>query len=69
MYGIWNSVDKRFVFGIREATQDAAWKKFVGKAGKTSYKWRFKIKKYPEGFRNKPNPHYKKRELKKVENY
>lgn len=27
LYGIWNSVTKRFVYGIKEIDQETAWKK------------------------------------------
>jgi len=60
MYGIWNDVEKRFVFGITETTKDAAWRKFVKRVGKTSYKWRFEARAIPKGFSNPKNPHYQK---------
>lgn len=60
MYGIWNAVARRFVFGIREETKRAAWRKFVKTVGPTSYKWRFEVRPIPPGFKNPKNPNYQK---------
>lgn len=56
MYGIWNGMTKRFVFGIRETTEARAWRAFVKRVGKTSYKWRYEVRRIPEGWVNPPNP-------------
>lgn len=55
-YGIWNDVDKRFVFGIREETRKKAWKKFRDKVGSLSYCCRYGTKEIPEGWKNPKNP-------------
>ena len=61
MYGIWNSVEKRFVFGVSEPTSNAAWKSFKKKVPQAIWrKWRYDVKPIPEGFRNAKNPRYKK---------
>lgn len=55
-YGIWNSVDKRFVFGIKESTKQKAYKAFRNKVGNLSYLYRYEARKIPDGFKNPPNP-------------
>lgn len=55
-WGIWNSVDKRFVFGIRESSRQDAIKAFKRKVGKLSYCYRYMPKVIPNGFENPPNP-------------
>lgn len=45
-YGIWNSWEKRFVFGIRESTSALAWNKFKRKCSGWR-KWRYVIKSIP----------------------
>lgn len=61
MYGIWNAVEKRFVFGIREESAAKAEKAFFHKVGKTAYKWRFGPRIIPEGWNNPKNKHYMKK--------
>jgi hypothetical protein len=61
MFGIWNNVEKRFVFGIREETAAKAEKAFFHKVGKTAYKWRFEVRTIPEGWVNPKNRHYMKK--------
>ena len=56
MYGIWNNVTKRFVFGIREETPIKALRAFRKKVPERSYYWRYDARKIPEGFKNPPNP-------------
>jgi hypothetical protein len=55
-YGIWNSIIKRFVYGIREDTPKKAVKKLWVMAGKGAYCHRYDWKRIPDGFRNPPNP-------------
>lgn len=62
MYGIWNDIEKRFVFGINAPTKRAAWRQFTNAVGKTAYKWRFEIRVIPPNFKNPKNPKYKKKE-------
>lgn len=59
-YGIWNSVTKRFVFGIREATPERAWQKFC-RIGEVSFAWRYNTKEIPLGWENPPNPTWPKK--------
>lgn len=56
VYGIWNTVDKRFVFGIKEDTADKAAKHFKSECRKLSYMWRYEVKRIPDGWINPPNP-------------
>jgi len=54
-YGIWNGVEKRFVFGIQETSAQKAWEAFTRKcAGWRA--WRFEVKPIPEGWVNPKNP-------------
>jgi hypothetical protein len=64
MYGVWNGVERRFVFGIKEDTKKAAWRQFIRAVGKTGYKWRFEVRPIPPGFKNPKNPNYEKRRKK-----
>lgn len=59
-YGIWNDVDERFVFGIREHSPAAALDKLLRKIGKLGYGWKFSVMVIPDGWRNPSNPHWKK---------
>lgn len=61
MYGIWNGVEKRFVFGIREPSAIKAEKAFFHKVGKTAYKWRFEVREIPNNWVNPKNQHYMKK--------
>lgn len=65
MYGIWNDVQKRFVFGIRAKTADGAYRQLQHHIGKQSYKWRYSAKPIPPGWMNPKNPNYKKRGVKR----
>ena len=56
-YGIWNSADKRFVFGIAAETPRKAERAFR-KTCINWRQWRYEIKPIPEGFKNPRNPHY-----------
>lgn len=59
-YGVWHSMQKRFVFGIQEDTPADAWNKLFKCIGTDAYKWRYEVKRIPRGWKNKPNPYYKK---------
>lgn len=48
MYGIWNSMEKKFQFGIREISKSKAQRKLFEKIGYDSYKWRFDVRRIPE---------------------
>lgn len=56
-YGIWNSAEKRFVFGIAAETSRKAERAFR-KTCINWRQWRYEIKPIPEGFKNPRNPHY-----------
>lgn len=56
-YGIWNSAEKRFVFGIAVETPRKAERAFR-KTCINWRQWRYEIKPIPEGFKNPRNPHY-----------
>lgn len=49
MYGIYSSVSKKHVFGIREPTKSKAWKALYNKIGKDAFKVRFQISKLKGG--------------------
>lgn len=61
MFGIWNDVEKRFVFGIRKPTAREAEKEFFNKVGKTSFKYRFSVREIPDNWINPKNTHYQKK--------
>lgn len=56
-YGIWNSIEKRFVFGIAAETPRKAEQAFR-KTCINWRKWRYEIKPIPDDFKNPRNPHY-----------
>ena len=56
-YGVWNSAEKRFVFGIAAETPRKAERAFR-KTCINWRQWRYEIKPIPEGFKNPRNPHY-----------
>ena len=56
-FGIWNSMEKRFIFGIAAETPRKAERAFR-KTCINWRKWRYEIKPIPEGFKNPRNPHY-----------
>ena len=58
MYGVWNDMQKRFVFGIKETSPRRAEKALFHRIGKSAYKWRYSIKKIPSNWRNPPNPNW-----------
>lgn len=61
LYGIWNSVTKRFVYGIKEFNQETAWKKFVNMVPKEIHmKWRYEVRKIPKGWVNPKNVNYRR---------
>lgn len=56
MYGIWNRVEKRFVFGIKEETKFQARNKFKSLVPKEVYlKWRYEVRFIPPNFVNPKN--------------
>jgi hypothetical protein len=61
MFGIWNDVEKRFVFGIRKATAKEAEKAFFNKVGRTAHKWRFSVREIPDNWINPKNTRYLKK--------
>ena len=46
-YGIYNTMRRKFQFGIRELSKNKARKKLFAIIGKDSYKWRFEVKRIP----------------------
>lgn len=56
-FGIWNNVEKRFVFGIAAETPRKA-ERLFRKTCLNWREWRYEIKPIPEGFKNPKNPHY-----------
>jgi len=61
MYGIWNDIDKRFVFGISENTKSSALLKFSKVNPKGRYCHRYNARKIPEGWKNPSNKLYERR--------
>lgn len=55
-FGIWNAVDRRFVFGIDEPTPKAAERRFREVCG--SPLWRYSVRRIPPGWKNPRNPMY-----------
>lgn len=49
MYGVWNAVKKEWQFGICEPTYWKAYRSLFKKIGHDAKKWRFEIKKLPDG--------------------
>lgn len=47
-FGIWNSMKKKYQFGIDEPTPRKAEKKLFQKIGNDARKWRFEIKEIKE---------------------
>lgn len=47
-YGIYNSMAKRFQFGIDECSEKRANRKLFDMIGYDSYKWRFEAKRLPK---------------------
>lgn len=62
MYGIWNGMTKRFVFGIREDTPNKALSVFRKKNPGGWRCWRYEVRKIPRNFKNPRNPLYPPRE-------
>lgn len=58
-FGIWNDVQKRFVFGINEESANRARHELQRKIGKDAYKWRYEVRVIPQNWRNPENPNYK----------
>lgn len=56
-WGIWNGVEKRFVFGIDAETKDKAWRAFAKatEGGDAMYKWRYEVRPIPIWFDNPRN--------------
>ena len=61
LYGIWNDMQKRFVFGIKETSPQRASKALFRRIGKGAYRWRYSIKAIPRNWRNPPNPNWPKK--------
>ena len=59
-YGIWNSLSKRFVYGIKVDSSSEARRELHKKAG-NPYCWRYIVKEIPESFKNPPNRLFVKR--------
>ena len=55
MYGIWNCKDKRYVFGIKAETKEAAMQQFK-KVCQNWRSWKYEVKWMPDDVINKPNP-------------
>ena len=55
-WGIWNGVDKRFVFGIDEPSAAKAEARFREVCGSPS--WRYSAKRIPQGWKNPRNHKY-----------
>ena len=58
MYGVWNTMTKRFVFGIAEETKGRASRALFHKIGRKAYKWRYEVRKIPPNWKNPKNPNY-----------
>lgn len=58
-FGIWNDVQKRFVFGINEESANRARRELQRKIGKDAYKWRYEVRVIPQNWHNPENPNYK----------
>jgi hypothetical protein len=58
LYGVWNDVQKRFVFGIKETSPRGAEKALFRRIGKDAYRWRYSIKQIPRNWRNPSNPNW-----------
>ena len=58
LYGVWNDMQKRFVFGIKETSPRGAEKALFRRIGKGAYRWRYSIKQIPRNWRNPPNPNW-----------
>lgn len=54
-FGIWSSIDRRFMFGIREPTKRLAKRAFIDRAG-FHPSWCHEIREVPDGWENPPNP-------------
>ena len=49
LYGIYNTIQKEFQFGIKETSKKKAFKKLIDKIGYDAYKWRFIVKEIKQG--------------------
>ena len=58
-YGIWNDVQKQFVFGINEDSKNRAMRELQRKIGKDAFKWRYEVRVIPQNWHNPENPNYK----------
>lgn len=58
MYGIWNGITKRFVYGIKEPSKEKAKQKLFEKTGEGAYCWRYEVRLIPDNFTNPPNSLY-----------
>lgn len=57
-WGVYNSVEKRFVFGIDKPSKSAAWKAFRKKYTQKYVPWRYELRPIPPDWVNKRNPFY-----------
>ena len=62
MYGIWNGMTGRFVFGIREDTKSKALAEFKKKAPELWRYWQYEVRRIPRNFKNPRNPYYQPKE-------
>lgn len=60
LYGIWSTVSRQFVFGIKETSKAKARKALFNEIGKDAYKFRFDARKIPQE-QNKPKKSKKER--------
>lgn len=54
-FGVWSTIDKRFMFGIKEPTKGLAKRAFLERAGFYP-SWCHEIREVPDGWANPPNP-------------
>lgn len=61
-WGIYNSVEKRFVYGIDKPTKADAVKEFRKKYPRKYVPYRYYVRLIPKDWANKPNLFYNKKE-------
>lgn len=59
MWGMWDAVHKRFIFGIRTEHDWEARAALKGEIGHNAYRKRYVPKQIPDGWKNPKNPNYK----------
>lgn len=57
-WGIYNSVAKRFVYGIDKPTKVEAWNEFCKKYPRKYIPYRYGVRLIPKNWINKPNAFY-----------